>query len=349
MVFKQEFRRGIRRLCSKATKKSTRDNYDRNLRHYWDYCDKYNKDYLDVSSKQVLHFIYYLFQYTTKRHKGADQCVTALGNYWKLNGFDWDRKRYPTIRMMLTGYQDEKPSEKRERRPFSFFHMKEAFKHIAVLSYTGALISAALCIGYYFGARAGEYSANAQKDWPYIIRRKDVTVILGNNPRCFKSLMIDFRRHKTNRWGLYNAQVSANCACDSGICPTKLIMRFIHMREKRWGKAMDLPLLITKKGLPIKPQHINCAIQNLVKKMGLNPEIYASHSLRSGRATDLARAQKSALAIKKWGRWRSDCWEDFYAKLDFSDIAMLSQTTPEDLGLLDNELSKRADAKSRRR
>lgn len=338
MHYNQEFRSGIKWLCQHATRESTTNNYNTNIKFYWEYCDKYDKDYFDVSSKQVLNFIWYLYKYTSKRHTGAEQCITALGNYWKLNGFDWNRKQHPTIRMMLTGYRDRKPSIKRERNPFSFFHMQQAFEQLILTSFLGAFIGSALIIGYYYGGRASEYSVNSRKDWNKVIRRKDLVIIDDHRTDCYNSIIIDFRRHKTNRFGTFDAKVPASCACDTGICPTRVIMNYLRFRKKKFGKAWNLPLLLNEDGRPLKSQHLNNIIKNLIAKMGLDPNKYASHSLRSGRATDLARAKKSAVSIKKWGRWRSDIWQDFYAKLDFNDIAKLSKTSPQDLGLYDNEL-----------
>lgn len=287
----------------------------------------------------MLQFIWYLYKYTSQRYGGANKCVTAVGNYWKLKGYDWERKKHPTIRMMMTGYRDLKPSQKRDRYPFSFFHMKEALAFLILSTYTGLLIAAVLCIGYFFGGRSCEYSANSRKDWSTIIRRCDVEIIYNDPNKCPSSVIIDFRRHKSNRWGLYNAKVEAICACDTGVCPTRIISQFIKIRDRKWGSANNLPLLlIENKPWPIKSSAVNNAIKNLIVKMNLDPKVYASHSLRSGRATDLARANTSALGIKKWGRWRSNCWMDFYAKLDYSDIAKISHLTLHQLGIASNSI-----------
>ena len=95
----------------------------------------------------------------------------------------------------------------------------------------------------------------------------------------------------------------------------------------------------TSKGKPVRAAHVNNLIKALAVRLKLEPTLYASHSLRSGRATDLARAMKPTWFIKKWGRWRSDCWQDFYAKLDFSDIAKLSKLSLNQLGLSGNSLN----------
>ena len=244
--------------------------------------------------------------------------------------------------MMMRGYRDQKPSDSRERHPFSFFHLQRTMNHILLSTYTGLLIAAFLCIGYFFGGRASEYSVHSRRDWRSVIRREDIQIVRNVGVRCPASIIIDFKRHKSNRWGLYNAKVEAICACETGICPTKLLTKFVKVRDDRWGSSRNLPLLLKKdKPWPVKSTEVNNAIKSLIDKIDLNPKVYSSHSLRSGRATDLARANVSAIGIKKWGRWRSNCWEEFYAKLDYSDIAKLSKLSLHQLGIANNSLCNR--------
>ena len=157
------------------------------------------------------------------------------------------------------------------------------------------------------------------------------------------SLIIDFRKHKTNKLGIYSGKVEAICSCKTGICPVHIIDKYMRWRESEYGPAIKSPLLLRLDNRPIPQHHVNFLIKNLVIKMGLDPKLYSSHTLRSGRATDLARALKPAWFIKKWGRWRSDCWQDFYAKLDFSDIAKISNLSLHELGILDNSITRSAN------
>lgn len=89
-------------------------------------------------------------------------------------------------------------------------------------------------------------------------------------------------------------------------------------------------------GYPLNSNHVNNLVKNMVTKLKLNPYDYSSHSLRSGRATDLSRCNVKDEHIQKWGRWRSDCWKEHYAKLDHSDIAEITSLTLSDLGVVRN-------------
>ena len=182
-----------------------------------------------------------------------------------------------------------------------------------------------------------EYAANAVSDWPKLIRSTDITWIGVEGKR--KGIILQFRQDKTNKEGIYPGTVEAVCSCESGLCPVHVIERYLKIRDNVWDNVKDSPLLIGSNGKPMRQQHVNNLIKNLAEKAGLEPLLYSSHSLRSGRATDLARALKPTWFIKKWGRWRTDCWQAYYAKLDFRDIAKMSNLTLSELGLAGNALT----------
>ena len=158
------------------------------------------------------------------------------------------------------------------------------------------------------------------------------------DPRDPSALIIDFRLHKMNKPGIYSGMVECICSCNAGICPVHIIFKFTSWREREFSPALQAPLLLQLKGKPILQNHLNFCTKNLILKMDLDPNLYSSHSLRSGRATDLARALKPTWFIKKWGRCCSDVCQDFHAKLDFSDMGKLSQPSLHQLGLVDNNL-----------
>ena len=263
-----------------------------------------------MSSRVAQEYVVYLFYFTVHKYNAASKRMAALGYFWKSNGYNWDRRSHPSLAAMFKGYRKRKHSEMRIRYPFTYFHLEKAFEYINLKTYTGLLTASALCIGYFFGGRIGEYSPHSRKDWKHVVLRKDLQFV-GRKPG-YSALNIDFKLHKTNKLGLYSGKVDCIGSCDAGICPVHIILKFIKLRDSEFGKDVhNEPLLLRLTNRPLAQYAINNMIKNLIIKMKLNPLYYSSHSLRAGRATDLARAMKPAWFIKKWGRWRSDCWETF--------------------------------------
>ena len=326
----------IYELIREGIQTKTRKSYDSSLNDFFTFCEIYGHDPTEVEVRTIQEYVVYLWKFTEVPHKAASRRVTAVGFYWKSMGKDWDRSRHPSIAAMFKGYRYKRPSKVRPRNPFTFFHMQKAFEYIDLSTYNGLLIGSTLSIGYFFGGRIGEYSPNSREDWKSILLRGDLLFI--GNQRNPNALILDFKLHKTNKHGIYSAKVECICSCDLGICPVHIIYKFMKVRDGEYGDDPHLPFLLRLNEMPIPQYAVNHLIKNLTIKMGLDPTLYSSHSLRSGRATDLARANKPAWFIKKWGRWRSDCWQDFYAKLDLRDIAVLSNLSWHQLGIADNSL-----------
>ena len=52
-------------------------------------------------------------------------------------------------------------------------------------------------------------------------------------------------------------------------------------------------------------------MKKLAVQLGLDPKLYASHSIRIGGATVLLNAGFHPLVIKLLGRWLSNCFESY--------------------------------------
>lgn len=286
--------------------------------------------------RAIQEFIAYQFNNTDQPHGVVNTVITAIGSFWISNGVDWDGKQHPTLARMMRGFRNLRPSKSRPKKPFTYHILAKAMQHCGNLAtYSGLLNASALCIGYFYGGRVGEYTAWSTGDWNSIVRFCDLTFI--GSPQQLNSLIIDFRIHKANQHGLYAAKVEAICSCKTGLCPVHIIWKFLKLRNKIWRNANDQPLLLQRnKGCPLNSGHVNNLVKNVITLIGLNPLDYSSHSLRSGRATDLTRNNVLAHHIQKWGRWRSDCWKEHYAKLDCSDIARLTSLSLHELGLRHN-------------
>ncbi|EGZ12944.1 hypothetical protein PHYSODRAFT_446922, partial [Phytophthora sojae] len=57
------------------------------------------------------------------------------------------------------------------------------------------------------------------------------------------------------------------------------------------------------------------AIKHAAKSTGEDPDRYGTHSMRSGGATSLFTTGIDRLAIKRFGRWKSDAYER-YTRID---------------------------------
>ena len=331
-------------LCQAAVKKDTNKEYARLLKPYWDFCAENDLDPLEASPRRVLEFIWYIYSETDSKQGTAAKATTALSHLWVMNGIDWNRKEHPVIGKMLKGYAVLRPSDTRPKRPFTYFHIMGLLSLIDRSTYSGWRLWGALDIGYFYGGRCGEYAAKKRKDWKRIIQRGDLQMI--GDPRI-KSIIINFKKHKANKFGLYNAKVATNCTCTTTtdpLCPVHVLLQFLKLRDREFGSEPNTPLLLGLNGMPLSQTQFRNFMKKAAIHLRLDPKFYSPHSLRSGRCTDLKRARKPDWAIKIWGRWRSDCWKTHYLKLDMSEIAKVSNLTYDELGIQDSHIPNQREA-----
>ena len=91
--------------------------------------------------------------------------------------------------------------------------------------------------------------------------------------------------------------------------------------------------LVRYNGKPLQYQHFNTWMKNVIRILNfklrtkMNPKHYTPHVLRVGGCTDRARNGEQGWQIEKFGRWSSKVWKDTYINLDWSDLAILLNTT----------------------
>src|SRR4051812_15939291 len=85
-----------------------------------------------------------------------------------------------------------------------------------------------------------------------------------------------------------------------------------------------MPLFPNEKGGPVEYDFVLSHIKDLARLLGLDPELFAGHSLRRGGAQALYDAGYSADEIKKFGGWKSDCFL-IYLDLTSSSVVEASE------------------------
>ena len=78
----------------------------------------------------------------------------------------------------------------------------------------------------------------------------------------------------------------------------------------------DLPLFVYSNGYHVTKVHLNAMIKRLIKQIGLQPDSYSSHSIRSGAASTAAQAGFSDWEIMRVGGWKSATYRDYIRGLD---------------------------------
>ena len=265
------------------------------MKLYMEFC-AIKEESPDIASiKRLMEFIVFLYRDTPIKYNQARAAISAVKHYWNEQGLDFRLNQRSIVSKMMKGYRERKPSDSRPTKPFSYFHLMAVKKKgiFDLSTVSGKLYWGVLNTAYFYGARIGEYSPNSRKDWKYILDRSDIEVLRDNRGRV-KSIIIDFKEHKANRFGLYDAKIAVDCVCNvMDYCPIhEAIWSYIKVRDYYYGDEPGTPLFMQLNGMPLSQTHMRNLMKNVARAIGLNPKFYVPHSLRSGRCTDLVRARK---------------------------------------------------------
>ena len=100
------------------------------------------------------------------------------------------------------------------------------------------------------------------------------------------------------------SQLNQPGANEQSTCPFKTTNDFLEMRGDYEDEEEQL--FIFRDGSPVSAQNVRNVLKECLSNLGLDPTLYGTHSLRSGRATDMQQKGKHIDEIKKCGRWRSN-------------------------------------------
>ena len=98
----------------------------------------------------------------------------------------------------------------------------------------------------------------------------------------------------------------SNKECENTLfCPVTYTTKYIDMRD---GREHDSePFFQFRDGSPVKSNHMRDTLRSLLTNLGLNSDLYDTHSFRIGRATDLFKSERLPIdIIKHVGRWKSN-------------------------------------------
>ena len=182
------------------------------------------------------------------------------------------------------------------------FELERMFGHAQL--YLEIMYKALFSLGYYGLMRVGELTVN---EGGHTVKAGDIHLALNK-----EKLLVVLYTSKTH--GLesrpQHIKIVSNKAEKSGrylhrnFCPFSLIQNYIHIREGYTDERE--PFFIFKGGKPVGAQQARQTLKEAIKRLSLDEHLYDMHSLRIGRASDLAKFGYSVEEIKRMGRWRSN-------------------------------------------
>ena len=175
---------------------------------------------------------------------------------------------------------------------------------------------AALQLGFFFMMRSSEYlssggvfdptrSLTVDKCLPHV---QDVPTDADWRIADSVTLLFEISKTDQNRVGC-----TRTCyATGSDLCPVTGYRLLRAMREDHNNWRGDQPLLMTNDGWTCSREWISSVLKAAAADCGIAESDVATHSLRIGGATTAAASKHVDYEdIRRFGRWKSDCWRRY--------------------------------------
>ena len=75
--------------------------------------------------------------------------------------------------------------------------------------------------------------------------------------------------------------------------------------RKGYDKKCE-PFFVFRDGTPVSPINVRSTLRKVLRMIGLEAELYNTHSFHIGQATDLIKMGFSIEQVKLVGRWKSN-------------------------------------------
>ena len=232
---------------------------------------------------------------TIKSYTSAIKCILTL------DGYHWDDNK--VLLPVITGACKVVNDVVKTRLPIHInllevllFEVGQMFRN---QYYLEIMYKTMLLIGYYGLLRIEELTKS-----PHTIRARNVHV--GTNKDKILIVLYSSKTHgkesQPQQIKIQMDQTSSLMRANRHFSPSKLTRLYLKLRggyktdEEQFFVFSDLS--------PVASHHFRTVLNKLLMSINLNPKLYSSHSLRSGRSTDLIKAGFTVEQVKRLGRWR---------------------------------------------
>ena len=171
--------------------------------------------------------------------------------------------------------------------------------------YLQTLMKAILLVTYHGCFRIGEVVLSGKNE--HYMKMENISFIYKNNAiYCLKVRLPTFKHSK-------HAVSIKIRTVTSRPCPVMALVEYLKVRGDSPG-----PVFRKEDGDQVNRAFVASHIKRILKEMGKNECDYNTHSIRSGRTTDMLVKGVPEHLIKRTGRWRTEAFESYIRIEEFT-------------------------------
>jgi site-specific recombinase XerD len=284
---------------------NTRDRYAGALKHWHGFEDWTGSRITAVTQEVLLLYVAHRFAHSTAGYSSVSIELSAIRDRTLQHGWPYPREdQLPRLRHLTRGYRRLRPKKHgsvafplsfmtnfinglRGAPPSSRFHV--------------VLIAAVSAYGFLTMSRVGHYTAKTATDPSPL---SEANLKWHPSFASARAVTITFDNSKMNQFGKEEKKALV-CSCSLGICGLHALILYLRLKHTRFGasRCRHSALFVQPNGAQLTASHVRKMCKTIAEAAGVDPEPFATHSLRSGGATALFERGTSLTAVEQLGGW----------------------------------------------
>ena len=287
-------------LLHSAYAPSTLLRYHRTWLRLLDFCDSHNlPTTLPLDPAHVVRFIGHLSTQSI-RASTIRSLLSAVSWHHKIRSLPDPTHSFLVPKLLEGIKRSQKSASKRVSPiPLTTLHkLLDTLPSFVHSSYDLAAFSALFLLTYYAALRAGEVVKSGPSGHFLLI--DNVEILFTPTGRSVSLTLPTYKHSKSPSHLLLKPTPHLPW------CPVKSLLLYLRTRPPLPG-----PLFLTRRHTPYSRATYAKILKKGLAAIGLPPDDYNTHSLRVGRASDLALSGASDATIRATGRWQSNAFLDY--------------------------------------
>ena len=288
------------------------ENTAKNLLWQWKlflmFCIYFSFKPLPASIECICLYAQFLSR-TFKAVQSIQNYISGVRTLHSLVEIEYIAKDSIDLRLTLRGLKRVKGHKPRQAAPLSPHILRKMYAQLEFAKPVDVVMWALLLVGFFTMSRKSNLVTTGREKFNPKRQLSRSDILVGS-----KGLVVIFRWSKTNQFCDRVHMVPIVAIPGSVLCPVSAYKR---MLETLPGHDA-LPAFFIRVGgvpRPVTYYLLQDFIKKGVTKLGLEPKLFSSHSLRRAGATWAFRSEVPGELIKSHGDWASECYLRY---LDFS-------------------------------
>ena len=225
--------------------------------------------------------------------------LSCIAFYYKHNGIQAPTESFH-ISKILTAYSKSDPPKK-IRKPITQHTLERLLQSLSATwytSYDSNMLTALFTVMFHGLLRIGEVTYSAKNGHQLGPNNVSLSKVTGK-----REITLTFHSFKYSKPGHKPMVISKQ---EKGTCPVAAYALYLKVRPSHPKAAF-----VNQDGSHLTAQYVRSTIRSLLTSIHLDPLDYDTHSLRIGKATDMACRGYTDTQIAMAGRWTSSAYKKY--------------------------------------